>query len=167
MISRRRNLAILGFAAALLTLAALVIAQGTPLSKDTKLGLDLQGGVELVYQGKDPKGGEVTAEQIDDAIETIRKRTDSLGVSEPEIQRSASDQITVGLPDVDDPERAEQQVGTTAQLQFYDWEPNIIGENGEPVGDANPGANDPSPQPSLYDAVKLASESVRMFGSQS
>jgi SecD/SecF fusion protein len=156
--SRRRNLSILGAVAVLLTLALLVILPGTPLSKDTKLGLDLKGGVELVYKAEDPKGGEVEPQQIEDAIETIRKRTDNLGVSEPEIQRSGADQISVGLPDVDNAERAEQQVGTTAQLQFYDWEPNIIGENGEPVGDANPGLNDPAPQPSLYDAATLASE---------
>ena len=63
---------------------------------------------------------------IDDAIETIRKRTDSLGVSEPEIQRAGRDQISVGLPDVQNAERAKEQVGTTAQLQFYDWEPNVL-----------------------------------------
>ena len=38
-------------------------------------------------------------------------------------------------------DRAEEQVGTTAQLQFYDWEPNVIGPNGEPgAGDPNPRA---------------------------
>ena len=42
----------------------------------------------------------VTPQAIDDAIETMRKRVDSLGVSEPEIQRSGSNQISVGLPDV-------------------------------------------------------------------
>src|SRR5437764_307111 len=56
---------------------------------------------------------------------------DALGVSEPEIQRSGSDQISIGLPAVKNANRAEQQVGTTAQLQFYDWEPNLIGPNGK------------------------------------
>ena len=57
--------------------------------KATKLGLDLRGGVELVYEGRPtPQVPEVTPQAIDDAIETIRKRTDSLGVSEPEIQRA-------------------------------------------------------------------------------
>src|SRR5207248_1007712 len=54
-----------------------------------------------------------------------------LGVSEPEIQRSGSDQISIGLPAVKNANRAESQVGTTAQLQFYDWEPNLIGPNGK------------------------------------
>src|SRR5688572_14854 len=127
MTSRGRNLAILGVVAVLLVLAALVIVPGTPLSKDTKLGLDLEGGIELVYEGRPtPQVPEVTPQALDDAIETMRQRVDSLGVAEPEIQRSGPEQISVGLPDVDNPERARQQVGTTAKLQFYDWEPNLL-----------------------------------------
>jgi SecD/SecF fusion protein len=68
----------------------------------------------------------VTLLIVDDAISTMRERVDALGVAEPEIQRSGDDQISVGLPDVQDIERARQQVGTTAKLQFYDWEPNIL-----------------------------------------
>ncbi|MGH2743934.1 MAG: protein translocase subunit SecD, partial [Thermoleophilaceae bacterium] len=130
MTSRTRNLSILGVVAVLLVLAAFVIVPGAPLSKDTKLGLDLEGGIELVYEGRPtPQVPEVTPQAIDDAIETMRKRVDSLGVSEPEIQRSGAEQISVGLPDVENAERARQQVGTTAQLQFYDWEPNILTDN--------------------------------------
>jgi SecD/SecF fusion protein len=127
MTSRGRNLTILGVVAVLLVLAAMVIVPGTPLSKDTKLGLDLEGGIELVYEGRPtPQVPEVTPQAVDDAIETMRKRVDALGVSEPEIQRSGQEQISVGLPDVQNAERARQQVGTTAQLQFYDWEPNVL-----------------------------------------
>jgi SecD/SecF fusion protein len=130
MTSRTRNLSILGVVAVLLVLAALVIVPGSPLSKDTKLGLDLEGGIELVYEGRPtPQVPEVTPQALDDAIETMRKRVDALGVSEPEIQRSGPRQISVGLPDVTNAERARQQVGTTAQLQFYDWEPNILTDN--------------------------------------
>ena len=134
MSARQRNLAILAFVALLTTLALLVIIPGSPLSKDTRLGLDLRGGVELVYEGRPtPQVPTVTPEAINDAITTIRKRTDSLGVSEPEIQRAGATQISIGLPAVDNAERAEQQVGTTAQLQFYDWEPNVIGDPGQPI----------------------------------
>jgi SecD/SecF fusion protein len=130
MTSRARNFAILGVLAVLLVLAGMVIVPGTPLSKDTKLGLDLEGGIELVYEGRPtPQVPEVTPEAVDDAIETMRKRVDALGVSEPEIVRSGQEQISVGLPDVQNAERARQQVGTTAQLQFYDWEPNVLTDN--------------------------------------
>jgi len=61
------------------------------------------------------------------------KRVDQLGVAEPEIQRSGTNQITVGLPAVTDFARAEKQVGTTAQLSFYDWEANVLTPNGKTV----------------------------------
>ena len=110
MTSRNRNFAILGIVLVLLAAALAVIA-----TKPTKLGLDLKGGTELVYQGRPtPQVPTVTPQAVDDAINTIRKRTDSLGVSEPEIQRSGRDQISVGLPDVQNAERAIAQVGTTA-----------------------------------------------------
>ena len=126
MRDRRRNLAIIAILAVSVGFAGYLI-----VSKPTKLGLDLQGGIELVYQGRPtPKVPEVTPQAIDDAIETIRKRTDALGVSEPEIQRAGRDQISIGLPDIDNPNEAIERVGTTAQLQFYDWEPNVIGERG-------------------------------------
>jgi SecD/SecF fusion protein len=142
---RRRNAIILGIVAALLALSALVIVPGSPLSKPTRLGLDLKGGVELVYQARPtPKVPKVTPQAVDDAINTIRKRTDALGVSEPEIQRAGENEISIGLPDVKNAARAEEQVGTTAQLQFYDWEPNLFG-NGAPVN-------------SFYEAVTGAAE---------
>jgi SecD/SecF fusion protein len=151
MTSRNRNLSILGVVVLLLVGAALVIVPGTPLSKDTRLGLDLKGGTELVYQGRPtPQVPQVTPQAVDDAIETIRKRTDALGVSEPEIQRSGRDQIAVGLPDVQNADRAKEQVGTTAQLQFYDWEPNVLGDRDPDSPYAGSKA--------LYQAVEVASE---------
>ncbi len=50
--NRRRNGLIIGLVVILLALSALVIIPGTPLSKETRLGLDLKGGVELVYEGQ-------------------------------------------------------------------------------------------------------------------
>jgi SecD/SecF fusion protein len=121
--SRQRHLLVLLFVVGLIGVSALVIS-----STSTKLGLDLKGGVELVYQGQ-PTGQvtEVTGEDIERSIEIIRERIDEFGVSEPEVSRLGTDQITVSLPDVDNAQRAIDQVGTTAQLYFYDWEPNLIG----------------------------------------
>ena len=94
MTSRTRNLSIIGIVVALLIAAAVIIAE-----RPTRLGLDLKGGIELVYEGRPtPQVPEVTPQAIDDAIETIRKRTDALGVSEPEIQRAGARQISIGLP---------------------------------------------------------------------
>src|SRR5204863_3430126 len=140
--NRTRNFVILGLVAALLVSSLAIIA-----SKPTRLGLDLKGGVELVYQARPtPQVPKVTPQALDDAVNTIRKRTDALGVSEPEIQRSGTDQITIGLPAVKNANRAEQQVGTTAQLQFYDWEPNLLPPN------------QAQPTLSLYTAAQTASK---------
>jgi SecD/SecF fusion protein len=123
MTDRRRNGLILGLVFLLMAGSAVVIAV-----KKTRLGLDLKGGTELVYQAKPtPQQPKVTQAAMDRAIEIIRKRVDAIGVGEPEIQRSGRDQISVGLPSVKNPERAKKQVGTVAQLFFYDWEANVLG----------------------------------------
>ncbi|HEY1594466.1 MAG TPA: protein translocase subunit SecD, partial [Thermoleophilaceae bacterium] len=157
MTSKRRNLFVLLVVLGLVLLSFLVIG-----SKPTRLGLDLKGGVQLIYQGEPtPQVPKVTPQAIDQAITTIRKRTDALGVSEPEIQRSADNQISIGLPDVKNVARAEQQVGSTAQLQFYDWEPNIYqGPNKLVDPDSAATNNAPnSPIFSLYQAVVRGSQS--------
>jgi SecD/SecF fusion protein len=164
MTDRRRNLIVLTIVGAMLLVSALIIIPGAPLEKKTQLGLDLRGGVELVYQAEPtPQVPQVTPQAVSDAINTIRKRTNALGVSESEVQQQGRDQIDVGLPGVKNAARAEAQVGTTAQLQFYDWEPNIIGPDGKEVGEhpadeaaALNAANNPSP--GLLDAVKRAAK---------
>src|SRR5918998_1284282 len=128
MTSRRRNLLVIVLTLGLLVASAVVI-----ITKETRLGLDLKGGVELVYQGEPTPQSEVTPEAIDRAIDIMRERVDRLGVAEPEIQRLGNDQISVGLPDVENAEDAIRQVGQVAQLFFYDWEPNVIGPNGKPA----------------------------------
>jgi preprotein translocase subunit SecD len=84
------------------------------------LGLDLQGGISAVYQPVLPEGTEIPEdfEQIiDEAIEIIRSRVDSLGVAEPDISRSGTD-IIVQLPGATDAERLRELIGRTAQLRF-------------------------------------------------
>ncbi|HYQ79614.1 MAG TPA: protein translocase subunit SecD [Solirubrobacterales bacterium] len=121
--TRRSHLLVLLLVLGLVAISGIVIA-----AKETKLGLDLQGGLELVYQGQATgEDTEVTGEEIDDSISIIEERINKLGVSEPEVARLGVDQITVSLPGVTDANRAAEQVGTTAQLYYYDWEPNLIG----------------------------------------
>ena len=91
-------------------------------TKHTRLGLDLKGGVELVYQAKPTAQSKVNAESLERAINIMRYRVDKIGVSEPEIQRSGKEEIDVALPAVHNIKQAEEEVGTTAQLNFYDWE---------------------------------------------
>jgi len=128
MTDRRRNSLILLFVAGLLLLSGLVIA-----TKPTVLGLDLKGGVSLVYQAKPTKQAQVTSESVNQTIDIMRKRIDTLGVAEPEIQRTGADQIDVSLPNVTNADQAAAQVGKTAQLYFYDWETNVLGPGCKPA----------------------------------
>lgn len=127
MSDRRRNLFVLLFIAGLLAASVFVI-----LSMPTKLGLDLRGGVSLVYQAKPTKQSQVTGEAVDRTIEIMRQRIDAFGVAEPEIQRTGENQIDVSLPDVTNADQAASQVGKTAQLYFYDWEANVLGPDCKP-----------------------------------
>ncbi len=129
MTDRRRNLFVLLLVAGLFAASVVVI-----VTMPTKLGLDLKGGVQLVYEGKPTAQAKVDSESLERSIDIMRKRVDQLGVAQPEIQRSGAREITVALPDVSNAARAEAEVGRTAQLYFYDWEPNVIGPNGKPAG---------------------------------
>jgi SecD/SecF fusion protein len=156
MSKRRNNFIVLALVFVLLATSIWVIT-----SKKTVLGLDLQGGTELVYQGRPtPQVPEVTPEDIDRAIEIIRQRVDSLGVSEPEIARVGKDQIQVDLPNVSDTKRATDQIGTTAQLSLYDFEPNVIPPNPDI---ANP---EDRPYNRLIDAVEAASKQPEVSEAQ-
>jgi SecD/SecF fusion protein len=164
MTDRRRNLIILSVVAALLIASLALVVPGLPTSKSTRQGLDLKGGVSLVYQAKPTLQSKVTPDAINRTMDIMRERIDTLGVAEPEIQRSGNDQIDVALPDVKNADQAQQQVGTVAQLLFYDWEKSVVGKDGKPhptdqnvTGGASagrPGAGSMT----YYEAVKTASK---------
>ena len=79
-----------------------------------KLGLDLQGGLSVVLTATE----EADPEVLDQTVEVIRNRVDSIGAQEPDISRSGNENIIVQLPGIRDPERALEIVGKTAQLRF-------------------------------------------------
>lgn len=105
-------------------IASLVVVYGLVLATvltdhAPKLGLDLQGGISVNLQPvKDGKvTDKVTDEQLDQAIEIIRKRVDALGVAEPEVARQGNT-ITIQLPGAKDQDEVLKVVGKTAQLEF-------------------------------------------------
>ncbi|HEY8625532.1 MAG TPA: hypothetical protein VIL82_05970, partial [Solirubrobacteraceae bacterium] len=139
MSDRKRHAFVLLVVAGLIAASVFAIA-----TQPTLLGLDLKGGVQLTYQGQPtPQTPKVTQDALNRAVDIMRQRVDQLGVSQPEIQTSGGNQISVGLPDVTNVARAESEVGTTARLYFYDWEANALAPNGKPVADQLT-AQDPS-----------------------
>ncbi len=87
--------------------------------KSPKLGLDLQGGISVNLQPvKDGEvSNDVTEDQMDSAIEIIRKRVDAVGVAEPEVSRQGNT-ITVQIPGATDQKEVLDLVGQTAELRF-------------------------------------------------
>jgi SecD/SecF fusion protein len=144
----------------------------------TELGLDLRGGVQLVYQASGtPAHPKVDQSDLNKAVTIMQARVNAIGVSQPSIETSGGNQIQVALPAVHDVGRAERIVGSTSRLFFYDWEANAITPNGKPVasqllaqdptatlisqgpGDTGGGVGSPgSGSLNLYPAVKLASK---------
>jgi preprotein translocase subunit SecD len=86
--------------------------------KDFKLGLDLQGGVHLVYQADlsqiDEKEKKSVMEGLKDILE---RRVNLFGAREPLIQVQG-ERIIVELPGVIDPARAIEEIGKTPYLEF-------------------------------------------------
>src|SRR5919109_3576678 len=84
-----------------------------------KLGLDLQGGMHLALEVDESKGAVADkSDALDRALKVVRNRIDQFGVAEPVVQRVGEDRIIVELPGIDDPQRAEAIIKTSAFLTF-------------------------------------------------
>ena len=84
-----------------------------------KLGLDLQGGMHLALEVDESKGAVADkSDALDRALTVVRNRIDQFGVAEPVVQRVGEERIIVELPGIDDPERAEALIKTSAFLTF-------------------------------------------------
>ncbi len=79
---------------------------------------DLDGSSALIYMLREDYADNVKDTALAQAVETIRNRVDEFGVTEPLILTKGVDRITVQLPGLDDPQRAIDLVGKTAQLEF-------------------------------------------------
>jgi preprotein translocase subunit SecD len=82
-----------------------------------RLGLDLRGGSSVTFVPTNPRGGAPTSEQLNTTVDIIRKRVNSKGVAESEVNLEGGN-IVVSIPDVPNPDDVINAVGTTAQLQF-------------------------------------------------
>jgi SecD/SecF fusion protein len=130
MSSRRNHLFLVGLIVAALVGVVLLAVPGSPINKKPTLGLDLQGGLEVVLQAVPPKGHQLTPADIDRSVEIMRNRVDKLGVSEPEIRKQSGNQIVIQLAGVHDPGQAAAIIGKTASLELYDLETSVTGPSG-------------------------------------
>jgi SecD/SecF fusion protein len=116
----------MGFILVALLGAALLAIPGTPIHKKPTLGLDLQGGLEVVLKAQPEKGQPFTKADLQRSVEIMRQRVDKIGVSEPEIRTQGSDQIVIELPGVRSQQRAAELIGKTAKLELYDLQGDLV-----------------------------------------
>ena len=85
-----------------------------------RLGLDLQGGTQMVLKAdttKVPQGEDVNT-AVDGVTNVIERRINAYGVAEPIVQKRGTDRIIVELPGIKNVEEAKNLIGKTAQLDF-------------------------------------------------
>lgn len=124
-----RNILVAIILLATLVFAACVIVYPLFGKKEMRLGLDLVGGVHLVYQAQFPEGAtaEEKARDMSRALATIESRINRYGVTEPIIQQLGTDRIMVQLPGFADIETAKSLVEQTGFLEFREVELNSEG----------------------------------------
>jgi preprotein translocase subunit SecD len=85
---------------------------------ETKLGLDLSGGLRVEYQAQPVEGKTPTAADMAILKDIVERRVNQTGVSEPVVVTQGSDRIVVELPGVTDPDSVRRLVGQTGLLDF-------------------------------------------------
>jgi len=100
-----------------------------PPKEKIRLGLDLQGGMNLVLAVDTSKlpAGVTENDAVDQALIIIRNRIDQFGVNEPLVQKQGNNWIAIQLPGIKDPQRAIDIIGKTALLEF-----KLVDEKGDP-----------------------------------
>ncbi|MGN9786189.1 protein translocase subunit SecD [Nonomuraea sp. ZG12] len=107
---------------ALAALAVIATSLFLAFTTEPRLGLDLRGGTQLVFETKDSPTVKADSAATDRALDVLRRRADALGVVDPTLVRSGEKRIIVELPGVLDPQQAAEVIGRTAQLAFHSVE---------------------------------------------
>ncbi|MFD7615178.1 protein translocase subunit SecD [Streptomyces sp. NPDC059828] len=136
----------------LFALAAVALSLYIAFTVPIQLGLDLRGGTQMVLETRPTATSDADSEATDRTVEVLRGRIDALGVAEPTIARSGSNRIVVELPGVQDPTKAADVLGRTAQLAFH-----------QVLGTANSADDTPKPLPKRPRQHVLADESGQLL----
>jgi len=126
-------------------------------------------GETVSLQMKDPAVRYLKEQAVTQALETIRNRVDTFGVSEPMIQRQgmAGDRIVIELPGIEDPERVKNLIKTTAILEWKlvragpapDEAALLASTGGTVPEDAQVAKGDPNREPGFYLLDRVATVS--------
>ncbi len=143
MKERRNYLLLMGAISAALVGALLLAIPGSPIYRAPTLGLDLQGGIEVVLRAIPHQGQTVNSTQMQVAQNIMESRVNGVGVASPNIAIQGNNEIVMQLAGVHDPTKAAKVIGTTGALQIFDFEPSLA----PPTVQGN---QQPAPFGSLY-----------------
>jgi preprotein translocase subunit SecD len=88
---------------------------------ETRLGLDLVGGVQALLEADLPAGTDIDPEAMKTAAKIVENRVNGLGVTEAVVQQAGDRRIVVELPGETDPEQALSTLKQTGLLEFVDF----------------------------------------------
>ncbi len=113
-------------AVVVVAIVALSLWAALPIQQKIHLGLDLRGGAHLLLQLTPTETVKTITPEIQaDTIQVIDRRINGLGVTEPQIAKVGSTRISVDLPDVKNPEKAEAALKQVAVLDYKIMPDNI------------------------------------------
>ena len=148
----------------ILIVALLIVGMGFTYKnvvKNVNLGLDLQGGFEVLYQVK-PLGGDgkIDDKALQSTAQTLENRVNVLGVSEPHIQVEDPDRIRVQLAGVKNPDEARKILSSQANLTIRDADDHVklTGKDivqGSAKQEFKQGTNEPAVTFKLKDRAKF------------
>jgi preprotein translocase subunit SecD len=96
----------------------LTATDGSWRTVETKLGLDLEGGLRVEYQALPKDGVQPTREALGVIKDIIERRVNTTGVSEPVVVVQGSDRVVIELPGISDVDAVRRLVGQTGKLDF-------------------------------------------------
>ncbi|MDV2685917.1 protein translocase subunit SecD [Alkalihalophilus lindianensis] len=132
------------------------------ITKEIKLGLDLQGGFEILYQVNPANEGDVIDQTaLSATVSALNQRVNVLGVSEPNIQIEGDDRIRVQLAGVEDQQTARDLLSTEANLTFRDVNDEVLLDGSDlQQNGANSSFKDQTNEP----IVTLTLRDAQLFG---
>jgi preprotein translocase subunit SecD len=157
---KSKSLAILIAIILVLGLASFAVVKYKVFQKYISLGLDLQGGVHVVLEAVDTPEAPVKADSIDRVKAIIENRVNQFGVKEPIIQKQGARRLIVELAGVEDPDKAIELIGRTAQLKFVTPDGRVV-LKGSDLQDAQAATNPTTNE--HYVSLKFNSEGAKKF----
>jgi preprotein translocase subunit SecD len=101
----------------------------------TRLGLDLQGGTQVLLAPRDPN---VASDEVAGAAQTIEQRVNGMGLAETLVQVAGGNRVIVELPGVKEPEKAIQTLQGQGSLEFIDPQGQFLNEGQIVCTELNP-----------------------------